>query len=282
MNSYVNKLNAFLFFISLFILGGTFIYLHKIHSEWDFPKNVSLNGQAVDKLFNSLFVQTVVMFVGFLAILSFFLLKYAAGKNSKASYIEGNNKRTIFFMVGLGILIVIMLEVTSAVIGSSFWHKLHAPVKGNEILLEVTGQQFAWTVRYPGKDKKFGRTNPSLIDDASGNSLGLDFEDPNAKDDIVLSGGEIHVPIHQEIVAFIRSKDVIHDFFLPNFRLQMYATPGLDVKVRFVPVENGQYEVVCAQICGLGHYKMRGLITVLSEEDYNKWLEAQEPLSVYF
>lgn len=282
MKTYVNKLNAILFFVSLFILGGTFIYLHKLHSEWNFPKNVSLNGQSVDKLFNSLFIQTVIMFVGFLAILCFFLLKYASRKNSKAAYEDGNSKKAVFFMVGLGILIVIMLEVTSAVIGSSYWHNLHAPVKGNEAILEVTGQQFAWTVRYPGKDKKFGRTNPSLIDDAGGNALGLDFEDPDAKDDIVLSGGEIHVPLNREVIVFIRSKDVIHDFFLPNFRLQMYATPGLDVKVRFVPVETGLYEVVCAQICGLGHYKMRGLITVISEDEYEKWLEAQDPVSVYF
>lgn len=278
-----NNLTHSLLFTAFFVIGGgLFIYSLYIHPEWKFPNLGSKEGSVVDKLFNILFIEATIMFIGFVGLLCYFLIAFLKRNENKREYVDGNSKGAIILSVGLGVLVVIMLELTSSVIGSSFWTNLHKPIEKNEQIIEITGQQFTWNVRYSGEDGKFGKNKPELIDDAGGNPLGIDFEDSTSKDDVVLSGGEIHVPLNKSTIFLLRSKDVIHDLFIPNFRVQSYATPGMNVMIRFTPVKTGEFEVVCSQICGLGHYKMRGKITVQKEEEYKIWLKSQEPASIYF
>ncbi len=139
------------------------------------------------------------------------------------------------------------------------------------LVIQVTGEQFSWNFHYPGPDGAFGRTDPKMI--TSANNIGLDRSDPPAKDDIV-SVGEMHVLAGRPVKVRIRSKDVIHSFFLPNLRVKQDAVPGMAIEVWFTPNRPGAYEIACAELCGLGHYRMRGFLTIDdSQDNFNKWLQ---------
>ncbi len=141
------------------------------------------------------------------------------------------------------------------------------------MVIEVTAQQFMWNVRYPGPDGKFGRTNPALVDEAT-NALGMDRTDPAGKDDIVTIN-EITVPVDRPLRVILHSKDVIHSFFLPNLRVKQDAVPGMSPEVIFLPTRIGNYELACAELCGLAHYRMRGFFNVVSEREFDAWLAKQ-------
>jgi cytochrome c oxidase subunit II len=142
--------------------------------------------------------------------------------------------------------------------------------------VEVTGMQFAWYFRYPGPDGKFGQTDPKLIDPSSGNeaAIGLNTSDAAAKDDIV--SGTMFLPVNREVDLTLRAVDVIHSFFVPSFRFKQDAVPGLAIHMHFTPTEVGDYEIACAELCGLGHYKMHGMVKVISQADFDKWLAQRE------
>ena len=141
----------------------------------------------------------------------------------------------------------------------------------NATIVEITGEQFQWNFHYAGPDGQFGRSDTKLI--TSTNYIGLDRSDPVAKDDVV-SVGVMHVPVGKPVRVRLRSKDVIHSFFLPNFRMKQDAVPGMGIEVWFTPTTPGQYEVACAELCGLGHYRMKAALTVdESEAQFNEWLQ---------
>jgi cytochrome c oxidase subunit 2 len=143
----------------------------------------------------------------------------------------------------------------------------------NAVVIEVTGEQFLWNFHYPGVDGAFGPTDAKLI--SQDNSLGLDRSNPAAKDDII-TVNQMHVPANRPVIVRIRSKDVIHSFFLPNFRVKQDAVPGMAIEMWFTPNKAGAYEIACAELCGNGHFRMRAFLTVdPSEEDYQSWLKSQ-------
>jgi cytochrome c oxidase subunit 2 len=131
-----------------------------------------------------------------------------------------------------------------------------------------------WNVRYPGRDGKFGRTAAKLVDDTT-NPLGMDRSDADGKDDIVTLN-EISVPFGRAVRIRLRSKDVIHSFFLPNFRVKQDAVPGMTPEVVFFPTKKGTFEIACAELCGLAHYRMRGFFNVVSPQEYDQWLRKQQ------
>jgi cytochrome c oxidase subunit 2 len=155
------------------------------------------------------------------------------------------------------------------------------------VLVEITGHQFAWDMRYPGADGKLGKKNYKLYNNPSGNTLGVDFEDPESWDDLHTT--EMHLPLGKPVKLVINAMDVIHDVGLPHFRMKMDAVPGIPTTLWFTPKyttaemkkrtgnPNFVYEISCDQICGKGHFSMRGIIIVESESDYNKWLSSQKP-----
>jgi cytochrome c oxidase subunit 2 len=140
------------------------------------------------------------------------------------------------------------------------------------VKVEVTGLQFAWNFRYPGPDGKYGATKPELIDASIGGegAVGLDTTDPAAADDVVSS--TLLLPVNQQISVTLRAQDVIHSFFIPEMRFKQDAVPGLQIIMHFTPTQTGTYEVACAELCGLGHYKMRANARVVSQEEYQNWL----------
>ena len=144
----------------------------------------------------------------------------------------------------------------------------------NALQVEVTGMQFQWYYRYAGADGKFGQTRPELIDASIGNPLGLDSSDPTAHDDIVAP--QLVVPLNRPVDLTLKSQDVVHSFFVPTMRLQMNAVPGLTTHASFTPTQTGTFEIVCSQLCGLGHYRMHGTVNVLLGSQFDKWLAAKE------
>ena len=136
------------------------------------------------------------------------------------------------------------------------------------VVVEVVAQQFAWNFRLPGEDGIFGRTDPKLVDQAELNFIGLDKKDPAAEDDIVLPQGLLILPAHREVRIRLRSMDVIHSFFVASFRVKRDAMPGLAGEFSFTPTATGSFELACAEHCGLGHYRMRGLVQVVPQAEW--------------
>ena len=149
------------------------------------------------------------------------------------------------------------------------YESLYTPTGADAIQIEVTTSQFVYTFRYPGPDGKFGRLDPRLVDAPAGNPLGLDPNDPNGKDDIVTS--TLKVPVNRPIELLLRSEDVVHNFFVRELRLQQDSVPGMMIPVHFTANRIGQYEIVCSQLCGLGHNTMHSLFNVVSESDYESF-----------
>ena len=143
------------------------------------------------------------------------------------------------------------------------------PPPQQSVVVRVVAEQFAWNVHYPGPDGVFGRTALQLV--SSDNPLGLDHDDPAAKDDITTIN-ELHLPVDRPAIVYLSSKDVVHSFGLPQMRIKQDATPGLMLPVWFTPTQKGEWEIVCSQLCGLGHYRMRGFYTIEAQSDYDAWL----------
>jgi cytochrome c oxidase subunit 2 len=141
--------------------------------------------------------------------------------------------------------------------------------------VHVVAEQFAWNVHYPGPDGVFGAREIALVDPVT-NPLGLKTDDPAARDDIVTMN-ELHLPVDRPAIVHLTSKDVIHSFALPVMRVKQDVIPGLSIPVWFVPTQTGEYEIACAQLCGIGHYRMRGYLTIHTAEEYAAWLAQAAP-----
>jgi len=169
---------------------------------------------------------------------------------------------TIVLFLGLGLM------------GRKAWAEVRfTPPEANAIQVEVTANQFVFNFRYPGPDGKFGRLDPSQVSASTGNPLGLDSNDPAGKDDIVVP--TLTVPVDHQIELLLRSQDVIHNFYVRELRLQQDAVPGMVIPIHFTANQIGQYEVVCTQLCGLGHYRMHTFLNVVSKSDYEAFLKQQ-------
>jgi cytochrome c oxidase subunit 2 len=147
------------------------------------------------------------------------------------------------------------------------------PPPSESVVVRVVGEQFAWNMQYPGPDGKFGRTDIKLV--APDNPLGLDRSDPAAKDDVTTIN-QLNLPVGKPIILHLSSKDVIHSFSLPQMRVKQDAVPGMSIPLWFTATETGDWEINCSQLCGLGHYRMRGFYSIKSQADYDAWLKEEE------
>jgi cytochrome c oxidase subunit 2 len=167
----------------------------------------------------------------------------------------------------------IVSEAGVLALGHSVWRELYGDGDLDALQVEVVGKQFEWFVRYPGKDGQFGRTMPELVHEVR-NPLGLDETDSAATDDI-FSRGVLRLPVGRMVQVRLRTHDVQHSFAVTAFRVKQDLVPGLPTLTQFVPTREGEYEIACAELCGLGHYKMRGTTLVLSDADFEQWLSNQ-------
>ena len=246
------------------------------------PAPASAHAGEIDQMLVLVHWLMAVLFIGWGAFFVFVLVRFRKSANPKASYVGAKGKLAKSTEVAVA-LIEVLLLVFYAI---PAWAKrvTNFPSGNDAIIVRVVGEQFAWNVQYPGADGKFGRTDPKLV--SADNPLGLDRKDPDAKDDITTIN-QLNVPVGHPVLVHLSSKDVIHSFGLYEMRIKQDAVPGLEMPVWFVPTVTTddmrakqkdpmfQYEITCSQLCGLGHYRMRGFITVQSEADYQKWMAEQ-------
>jgi cytochrome c oxidase subunit 2 len=172
------------------------------------------------------------------------------------------------------ISVTLVLFIGLGIFGRKAWADARFTLAPQGVLqVEVTENQFVFNFRYPGPDGKFGRLDPALVNAPAGNPLGLDPNDPAGRDDVINS--TLTVPVNRPVELLLRSQDVIHNFFVRELRLQQDAVPGMVIPIHFTPERIGRYEIVCTQLCGLGHYKMRSFLDVVSAADYDRFLSRQ-------
>ena len=253
------------------LLGSYFI----IAKTWWLPVGASAAAAGIDHHFTVSYILMGSVFILAQLALGWFAWKYrdrGAGAAEPAHYSHGNTTLEVVW-TALTIVLFVGLNLAS----HSIWaaERIDPPQPG-AVPVEVTGMQFAWYFRYPGPDGKFGATRPELEDASLGGAgaLGLDSNDPASKDDVIT--GVMEVPVNREIEVILRSHDVIHSFFVPAMRFKQDAVPGLAIHMHFTPIQTGEFELACAELCGLGHYKMHGIVKVVSQEEFDKWLAERE------
>jgi cytochrome c oxidase subunit 2 len=230
--------------------------------KWWFPPAISDHAPALDRQFMITIVVVGISFAAAQIGLGWMLWKYRdTSGGTRATYTHGSNRLEVLWTV-----ITAVIFIALAVMGQTVWASLRlndAPPGSYQV--EVVAQQFAWNFHYPGKDALFGRTDPTLIDDSSLNFIGLDETDPNAKDDSVVSS--LAIPVNRPVELILRSKDVIHSFWVPPLRFKQDLVPGMAIKVHFTANKVGKYELACAELCGQLHFKMKSYMLVLPEDE---------------
>ena len=235
---------------------------------WWFPPPISQHGQAYDAQFNAtLWVTGVIFFLAQVA-LGYVIIKFR-DKGGTAKYSHGNNVLEVVWTSATALLFIGLVLA-----GTRIWAAVHfdeAPA--DALRIEVMSKQFAWAFRYAGPDGKFGRTDLKQINDQGGNPFGIDEKDPTGKDDI--TSASIKVPVGKPILLILRSRDVIHNFFVRELRLKQDIVPGMEIPFHFQADQIGVYEVPCSELCGLGHHQMRTTLEVMSPENFEKWKQEQ-------
>lgn len=251
----------------LLIVGvGSTVYATR---RWWLPPLISSSAAPIDQLFNVLMVSIGIVFVLTQGLLAWFV--WRASRSPRALYWHENKRLESAWTLVTAVILTVFI-----VMGYQIWLSLHTPAAAaeREAVVEVWGQQFFWVARYPGPDGQLGRTDPQFIDFRE-NPLGIDPGDPAGRDDIVVDGskGPIAVPAGYKLTVRLQSRDVIHSFFVPQLRIKMDAVPGQVNEIYVEPTELGTYEIVCAELCGVGHYQMRGELQVMTEQDWQAWLD---------
>jgi cytochrome c oxidase subunit 2 len=234
---------------------------------WWLPSLAS-NWGSIDTMLIVTLVVTGAAFVAVNGVLAYFVFRYRGRGGQRAAFIPDNPRleKALIAITALGIALLLGpgLFVYSRLI--------QAP--HDALTVEVVAQQWAWSYRYPGQDGVLGRAAPELI--SSENPFGLDLTDPHSYDDVlVFPGGQLHLPVGKPVVFKLRSKDVIHSFYVPQFRVKMDAVPGMVTQTWVTPTKTGTFQVACAELCGIGHYGMVSAIVVESREEFEAWLGQQ-------
>lgn len=250
---------------------------------WDhllLPPASSVHGAEIDTLMKVSMTLILVVFFALSPMLFYFAYKYRGRSGNKAYFFAHNNKLEIVWTVVPTIILTALI-----IYGLRTWDRAMNPDITDATVIEVYSKQFDWTARYSGDDNILGEANYKLVEGR--NTLGVDINDENASDDIVVR--EVHLPVNKPVLLKFRSRDVIHSAFLPHFRVQMNCVPGLSTQFAFTPTkttqemkevegEDFEYVLLCNKICGSAHFNMQMKFVVESEEDYNKWIASQKTL----
>jgi len=278
-----NRTIAILLVIS-FILGLYGIWeCHKYLVDKLLPVSASVQGDNYDFMFNATLVVTGIVFLATQFVLFYFAFRYQSTEKRTAFFFAHSNKLEILWTTVPPIAMASLVAI-----GLRNWMAVTSEPPANTQKIEIVGKQFNWIVRYPGKDGEIGKRDFRKIDDAT-NILGLDWTDKHNMDDVIVPNGELHLVVNKPVQLLIGSRDVIHDVGLPHFRMKMDAVPGIVTTMWFTPKfttdemkkktgnDNFVYEISCDQMCGKGHYSMRGTVIVQTQEDYDKWMASQQP-----
>ncbi|HEU5248732.1 MAG TPA: cytochrome c oxidase subunit II [Thermoanaerobaculia bacterium] len=207
------------------------------------PENVSTYGGQIDGLFRLILWITGVIFVAVEALLLFFLFRYRHREGRVPRYTHGSNRLEVIWTIVPAIICVVL-----ALMSRRSWAEIKQRMPKDAMNVEVTAEQFAWNIRYPGADGKL-----------------------DTADDVVTLN-QLHFPVGRPLIVTLHSKDVIHSFFLPEFRVKQDAVPGMTTRIWLEATRVGQWEIACAELCGLGHFRMKGFVTVETPEEFERWL----------
>jgi cytochrome c oxidase subunit 2 len=282
VNAQTNRLMAWLL-VGFFIVGLWGIWeCHQALKDKLLPDSASVEGVEYDAMFETTMWVTGIVFLATQAVLFWFAYRYQSTEKRTAFYYPHNNKLELIWTTIPAIAMAVLVAI-----GLKYWFKVTDEAPKGHAVVEIVGKQFNWLIRYPGADGALGARDFRKIDDAN-NVLGLDWNDGKNQDDIVAQNGEVHLVVNKPVKFIIGSRDVIHDVGVPHFRMKMDAVPGIVTTMWFTPRftteemkkktgdPNFVYEISCDQMCGKGHYSMRGTIIVETQEQYNKWLASQK------
>jgi cytochrome c oxidase subunit II len=242
--------------------------------SWMLPENVSTYGGKIDSLFIALVWLTGAAFAAVVISLLYFCLRYRAQEGKKAEYTHGNSFKAMAVTGTLALLVFVGIDMNVVRMSNAAAKELYAIPKDNALRVQVLAQQFSWGFRFPGPDGKFGRCDFKKAD--STNIFGIDENDPDGKDDVVTEGA-LSVPVGVPVVLEMRAKDVIHSFFLPHFRVKQDVVPGMTTSMWFQATRTGEFEIACAELCGMLHSKMGGVMTVRDQAGFENWLKERAP-----
>lgn len=280
-----NRINAFLL-LAFLVLGLIGVYYCNVRlggKILQFDSAASNHGVDVDNMLKITFIITGIVFVITQVALFWFSFKYQESDNRKPFYYPHNNKLEVIWTAIPAIVLTVMVGF-----GLYYWFRITGEAPKDAMVVEVTGSQFKWEFRYPGKDKILGKKYFKAINEGANNPLGQLWDDPANHDDLYVND-EMHLVVNRPVKLVINAKDVIHDVGLTHFRLKMDAVPGTPTTMWFTPTittadmkkKSGDpdfvYELSCDQMCGQGHFKMRGTIIVESQEEYDAWIAKQKP-----
>ncbi len=252
---------------------------------WGLPVLGSEHGAQIDRLLVYTHVFMALLFMGWFVYGVYVLFRFRKSRNPRANHDGARSRATYYIEAGVIVIEVLLLVGLSI----PFWSRyvVAVPNEDEALQVRVVAQQFAWNFHYAGKDGVFGRTDASFVDDEL-NPVGLDREDPYGKDDIV-TRNQLYVSVNKPVVLWLSSQDVIHSFNIPEMRVKQDVIPGVRTHISFVPTmstaqyrklkgdETRTFEIACAQLCGLGHYRMRGFLNVLEPEAFQQWIEDNTP-----
>jgi cytochrome c oxidase subunit 2 len=279
-----NRINAFMFILFMVLgLAGAWWCNELLYDRTLLAQPAaSDHGEKIDFMLWLTIIVTGIVFLLTQVLLFWFAFKYQYSEKRTSYFFPHNNKLELLWTVVPAIFLTILVGF-----GLFYWFKITGDAPKDAQIVEITGKQFNWMMRYPGKDNVLGRKNYRLTDASSGNALGVDWEDGASHDDIEAT--EMHLVVGKPVQLVINAQDVIHDVGLVHFRLKMDAVPGIPTTLWFTPKYTTEqmkkitgnkdfvYEISCDQICGSGHYSMRGVIVVETQEEYDAWMSSKKP-----
>jgi cytochrome c oxidase subunit 2 len=251
--------------VALVVIVVASLLFHFISPWWATP--IASNWRTMDDTLTITLVITGIFFVAINLFVVYMLMRFRHREGHRAHYAPENKKLELWLIAGTTLGIVLLLAPGLFV----YADYIRAPKDALEF--EAVGQQWQWRFRFRGDDGKLGRTDPHFVNTA--NPFGLDPKDPDARNNVLIDSNEVHVPLNKPIKVLSRSLDVLHDFYVPQFRARMNMVPGMVTSFWFTPTKAGRYEILCAQLCGVGHYNMRGYIVVEDEASFQSWLKKQ-------
>ncbi|GAC1667780.1 MAG: cytochrome c oxidase subunit II [Candidatus Acidiferrum sp.] len=239
---------------------------------WEAPADISTHGQMIDDQMADTMVEAGVSFLAAQILLAIFIWRFSKPRpDGKLKTLPGGAKGLV-----MAAIVLVGAEVLAlGAFGAKAWAQVYfTPPSADAMPIQVQAGQFAFYFRYPGPDGKFGPLHPEMISEANQNLFGLDPEhDVESRDDIVTA--EMAIPVNKEIHLLMHAKDVSHSFYVPALRIHQDFVPGLDLSMHFTATKVGKYEIVCSQLCGLGHYNMRAYLEVMSPQDFEDWQKQQ-------
>jgi cytochrome c oxidase subunit 2 len=250
----------------LLLVAVASVAFHLWSPWWWTP--IASNWRYIDDTITMTFLITGAVFFAIVAFMAYCVYRFHHKEGRQAAYEPENKKLEWWLTIGTAVGVGAMLAP-----GLVVWHQfVTVPADATEI--EVMGQQWRWSYRLPGKDGRMGTSDARNV--SAENPLGLNPKDSAGQDDIVIENGDLHLPIGKPVKVLLRSIDVLHNFYVPEFRAKMDMVPGSVTYFWFTPTRTGSFEVLCAELCGLAHSQMRGKVIVQEEKDYYAWLEQQQ------